>query len=180
MGFVNKFLNSMKLNDDYDDEEFEPDEEFDDLDYSEEPRTRKSAPTSRPKVEAELALDADEPEEEPVKKPVFRTKKPQPSVVSMKNRTNMEVCLIKPSSISDSREIIDILLSGRAVVINMEGLNLDIAQRIVDFSSGACYSMNGNLQSISKYIFIITPSNIDLSGDFAGAFGGSDSLSVNI
>ncbi|MBQ7248396.1 MAG: cell division protein SepF [Lachnospiraceae bacterium] len=181
MGFVNKFLNSMKLNDDYDDEEFEPDEEFDDLDYTEEPKTRKSAPVSRPKVESELALDDDdEPAEETSRKPVFRSKKPQPSVVSMKNRANMEVCLIKPTSISDSREIIDILLSGRAVVINMEGLNLDIAQRIVDFSSGACYSMNGNLQSISKYIFIITPSNIDLSGDFAGAFGGSDSLSVNI
>ena len=188
MGFVNKFLNSMKLSDDYDDEEFEPDEEFDDLDLSEEkPSRRAAAPVQRqPRVEDELALDDEpgaEPEAEPARRNVFRSRKPASNVVPMKGArsgSNMEVCLIKPTAISDSREIIDVLLSGRAVVINMEGLNLDIAQRIVDFSSGACYAMNGNLQSISKYIFIITPSNIDLSGDFSGAFVGSDNLSVGI
>ena len=45
----------------------------------------------------------------------------------------MEVCVIKPSSIEDEIEITDTLLNGRTVVINMEGLNVDVAQRIIDF-----------------------------------------------
>ena len=48
----------------------------------------------------------------------------------------MEVCVIKPKSMEDAREITETLLGGCTVVLNMEGLDLDIAQRIIDFSSG--------------------------------------------
>ena len=47
-----------------------------------------------------------------------------------------------------------------------------MAQRIIDFSSGATYSMNGNLQKISNYIFIATPESVELSGDFQDMLGG--------
>ena len=57
-------------------------------------------------------------------------------------------------------------LAGKAVVLNMEGIHTEIAQRIIDFTSGATYSMNGNLQKISNYIFIATPDSVELSGDF--------------
>ncbi len=43
---------------------------------------------------------------------------------------------------------------------------MEIAQRIIDFSSGSCFAINGNLQKISNYIFIITPANVEISGDF--------------
>ena len=89
--------------------------------------------------------------------------------------------MVKPASIDDAREVCDILLSGRAVVINMEGVHVELAQRIIDFTSGACYSMNGNLQKISNYIFIVTPSNIELSGDFQDMVGSKDSsLSLDL
>lgn len=96
----------------------------------------------------------------------------------------MEVCLIKPTSVEDGREICDTLLSGRAVVINLEGIHTEVAQRIIDFTSGACYSMNGNLQKISNYIFIVTPATINLSGDFTEMLSGSgfdiSSLNLNL
>ena len=60
----------------------------------------------------------------------------------------------------------DYLLSGKAVVLNMEGIHTEVAQRIIDFTSGATYSMRGNLQKISSYIFIATPDSVELSGDF--------------
>ena len=78
----------------------------------------------------------------------------------------MEVSMVKPTTMEDARDICEMLLSGRAVVINMEGVQVELAQRIIDFASGACYSIDGNLQKISSYIFIITPNNIELSGDF--------------
>ena len=49
----------------------------------------------------------------------------------------------------------------------------NIAQRIIDFTSGSCYAINGNLQKISNYIFIITPQSVEISGDFQDIFGGS-------
>ena len=73
-----------------------------------------------------------------------------------------------------AREITETLLANCTVVLNMEGLDLDIAQRIIDFSSGSCYAISGNLQKVSNYIFIITPASVDISGDvqeiLTGAF----------
>lgn len=83
----------------------------------------------------------------------------------------MEVCVIKPSNVEDAREITDTLLSGRSVILNLEGLHVDIAQRIIDFTSGSCYSINGNLQKVSSYIFIITPESVEISGDFQELLG---------
>ena len=60
-----------------------------------------------------------------------------------------------------------------AVVLNLEGIDVDVAQRIIDFASGSCYAISGNLQKISHYIFIITPSSVDVSGDFQDIFGGA-------
>ena len=90
-------------------------------------------------------------------------------VVPMKR--GMEVSMVKPTSIEDAREICDYLLAGKAVVLNMEGIHTEVAQRIIDFTSGATYSMNGNLQKISSYIFIATPESVELSGDFQEIIG---------
>ena len=82
------------------------------------------------------------------------------------NSGGMEVCVIKPTSVEDAREITETLLANRTVVLNLEGLDVDIAQRIIDFTSGSTFAISGNLQKISHYIFIITPASVDISGDF--------------
>ena len=87
----------------------------------------------------------------------------------------MEVCVIKPTTIEDEIEITDTLLNGRTVVINMEGLNVEIAQRIIDFTSGSTYAMRGNLQKISNYIFLATPNGVDISGDISNIMDSFDS-----
>ena len=53
----------------------------------------------------------------------------------------MEVCVIKPTSVEDAREITETLLNNRTVVLNVEGLDVEIAQRIIDFTSGSCFAM---------------------------------------
>ena len=78
----------------------------------------------------------------------------------------MKVCVIRPHSMEDAREITDSLLTECSVILNLEGLELDLAQRIIDFTSGSCYALDGNLQKVSTYIFVITPSTVDLTGDF--------------
>ena len=40
-------------------------------------------------------------------------------------------------------------------------------------SSGSCFAIGGNLQKISHYIFIVTPSSVDISGDFLDILGGA-------
>ncbi len=110
-------------------------------------------------------------------------KRPVRSINSKPSRKNtgngMEVCSIKPTMFEDSREITETLLSNRTVVLNLEGLNVDIAQRIIDFASGSCFAMGGNLQKISNFIFIITPPSVDISGDFQDLISGTLDVEIH-
>lgn len=157
--FGDKFLDMMHLNNDYEDD-YEDD--YNEDDYEDDDRPARSY-KRRSKTDTYEDEDAFEQE-----KPVKNTKgKNSSKVVPMRTgRSGMEVCIIKPTSVEESREVTDTLLSGRAVILNLEGLHVEIAQRIVDFTSGSCYAVNGNLQKVSNYIFIITPENVDISGDF--------------
>lgn len=172
--FGDKFLDMMHLNNDYEDD-YEDD--YNEDDYEDDDRPARSY-KRRSKADTYEGEDAFEQE-----KPVKNTKgKNNSKVVPMRTgRSGMEVCIIKPTSVEESREVTDTLLSGRAVILNLEGLHVEIAQRIVDFTSGSCYAVNGNLQKVSNYIFIITPENVDISGDFQDLLtsGGFDIASFN-
>ena len=176
-----KFLDSMKLYDDAEDEEEELTEEApaEEEEYEEEPEPEPAKPRksfcSRRQPREEEREEEEEAEEPAV------VERPRPArnyarTAPMRTapaRAGMEVNMIRPTSMDDARDICDMLLSGRAVVINLEGVQVDLAQRIIDFSSGSCYSIDGNLQKISSYIFIITPSNIELTGEFQSMTGGN-------
>ena len=173
--FMNKFLDIMHLND-YDDDY---EDEYDDSDYEEE-EAPKPVKKSILKKEPEYLDDDDDDYDEPQDKKVSRFKPVKAKVIPMRtNGKGMEVCVIKPSTVEDGREISDTLLSGRAVILNLEGLQVSIAQRIIDFTSGACYSINGNLQKVSNYIFIITPESVDISGDFQDLLSGTGSFDMS-
>lgn len=172
-----KFLDSMKLyDDDADEEELTEDYASEDYDApedeEEEPVKPKKGLFARRQTREELPEEEEEAEEESPRPAARYSRGNVTPMRASSFRTDMEVNMIKPSSMDDARDICDMLLSGRAVVINLEGVQVDLAQRIIDFSSGACYSIDGNLQKISSYIFIITPRNIELTGEFQSMNGG--------
>ncbi len=177
MGLFDGFLDKMKLtgNEDEDDEreEYEDEDDMDEVSSVRKPRQRRSRDNEDIFTESS-SRDDDEEDEIPSRtqrstRPAKQSRTVSNKVVSMQRTSkgsSMEVCVIKPTNVEDGREISDTLLSGRAVVLNLEGLDVELAQRIIDFTSGACYSIRGNLQKISNYIFIITPDTVDISGDF--------------
>lgn len=195
MGVLDKFLDIMKLSDD--DDDYENDDFFDDDDYEdddyEDRSSKKGGLLSKFNKEKDNSRDRDDDyddydddyEERPARQSSSRsshsshqsggsskvTPMRQPS--SRRQAPNMEVCVIKPSSVEDAREITETLLSGRTVILNLEGLDLEVAQRIIDFTSGATFAINGNLQKISNYIFLVTPTNVDISGDLQDLLGTS-------
>lgn len=168
--FGDKFLDMFQLNNDDYDEDY--DDDYDE-DYEEDNRR-----SYKRKSKAE---DYDEEEDRRTRDKASKSKSNSKVVPMRTGRSGMEVCVIKPTSVEESREVTDTLLSGRAVILNLEGLHVEIAQRIVDFTSGSCYAVNGNLQKVSNYIFIITPENVDISGDFQDLLtsGGFDVASFN-
>ena len=221
MGVLDKFLDAIKLNDDYDDDGFldddlldeEDDEDFLDDDFDAKPKKKFFDKFSSKKKEDPVEDDVmEEPvAEKQVEESTARTASRQTSATkqqtsaSVSSKTsvkqerperqarpaasskitpmrssrkasqglNMEVCVIKPSSMEDTREIADTLLENSTVILNLEGIDVELAQRIIDFTSGACYSLGGTLQKVSSYIFVLGPYNVDITGDLQNILGGS-------
>ena len=165
MGIFDKMMDAMNL--DNEDDEFIDDDMYED--DAEEDAPRGSGLFSRRGRE-------DEEEDEPAR-PAARPAKITPMRSSRRttaSHSNMEVCVIKPTQFEDSKEVIDTLLTGRPVILNMEGLDLSLAQRIIDVTSGGCLAIHGTLQKISNYIFIVTPASVDISGDLQGIMDAFD------
>lgn len=166
MGVLDKFLDIMKLSDD----EYEDDDFFDD-DYEDdfEEKPKKSFFRKEKAVEDDFEDDYELPAKtsRPARQSSNNKVTPmrQPQSTGRRPSSNMEVCVIKPNSVEDAREITETLLTGRTVILNLEGMDLEVAQRIIDFTSGATFAISGNLQKISNYIFLVTPTNVDISGD---------------
>ena len=171
MGMINKLLDVLNLSNDYDDD-YDDGYGDDEDDYEETKSTRKRLFSG--KTESD---DDNEIDEKPSKQTKLVTRQKN-KVIQMKNNRGLEVCVIRPTSIEDAREITDTLLSGKAVVLNLEGIHVEVAQRIIDFSAGSSYSIGGNLQKITNYIFIITPPNVDVSGDFQELVAGGIDLTT--
>ena len=166
MGVVDKFLNFINMNDDDDFDEFDDYEEDTYDDDEEEAEEKKSIFGRRKNRDRE---DDDEPKSTDSGRVVPYRRSPKVGSVKM------EVCIIKPTSMEDSREITETLLSGRSVVLNMEGLNVDTAQRIIDFTGGSTYAIGGNLQKVAGNIFVVTPPNVEISGDIQNFIGSVES-----
>lgn len=163
MGFFSDIMDKMRITE-ADDDEYYSDDEYD-------AKPSRSGLFPRKSSDYDEGDDYDQP-----KAGIFGSRSKSSNITPV--RRSMEVSLIRPQSVDDARVICDLLLESKAVVLNMEGLHMEIAQRIIDYTSGATYSISGKLQKISNYIFIATPSSVELSGDFqdlmaAGAFDDS-------
>ena len=79
---------------------------------------------------------------------------------------NFSVCVIRPKSMEDALQIAQMLIAHCTIILNLEGLDLDVSQRIFDFASGACCASRGQLDKISNYIFVLTPHDVDITGEF--------------
>ncbi len=167
MSVIDSLINGMKFNADDDDDMDE--DEMDEEGYEDEepaPRHKVVAPFGR--RNNNKAQD-NEPEDDfnPNARNAGRSAASTAGRRTGRGAGSMQVRIIKPSSFDQAKQITDTLLSHRTVLLNLEGLDVNTAQRIVDFASGSCYALHGNFMKISHFIIVITPEDVDISGDIS-------------
>lgn len=95
---------------------------------------------------------------EPITKSSDR-KQTSRKVVAMPVSGGSTLNVLYPESFDEARNICQFLRLNQAVIVNLENMNKDNAQRIVDFISGSVYSLDGGIKKISAGIFVVTPSS---------------------
>ena len=86
-------------------------------------------------------------------------------VVNIHTTAQLQVVLVKPDRFDNVSEIAEHLRDKRAVVLNLESTNKDVARRLVDFLSGCAYALDGKIKKVAISTYIITPYNVDIMGD---------------
>lgn len=185
MGFKN-FLEFFQFKDE--DDDFDDDEDDDIVEERRLTKRGERVETPKPAVKPSVSPTVSRSgvsssrntannDSAPAQRPVRMERTSNNKVVPIKTTSrNFEVCIMKPTSFADAQDICDMLMNGRAAVVNLEGFDPVEAQRIMDFVSGCIYTMNGRFHQISRYIFIFSPESVDISGDYQefitdGSFG---------
>ena len=73
--------------------------------------------------------------------------------------------VVKPDRLEAVTQIADHLLDRKTILLNLEDTNRETARRLIDFLNGVAYAINGNLKKVANCTYVITPSNVDVSGE---------------
>lgn len=83
------------------------------------------------------------------------------------NTNAIKMVISQPTTFEQSDEICSFLKEKKSVIVNLEYVNKDVARRIVDFISGGVYALDGYIQKVSNSIFLVAPSNYEISNEMA-------------
>ena len=111
--------------------------------------------------------DNNEEEETEDNKKIFGRKNNK--VVNMPQAQGQAIKMVisQPTTFEQSDEICSFLKEKKSVIVNLEYVNKDVARRIVDFISGGVYALDGYIQKVSNSIFLVAPSNYEITNEMA-------------
>lgn len=83
---------------------------------------------------------------------------------SERRRSNAtEVGLFAPKTFADVTEIADALRARQVVIVNLQGADRTLLQRVVDFTSGVAYTIDGKIQKLADAIYLIVPAGVNVN-----------------
>lgn len=109
----------------------------------------------------EVETDAQEEYSEPAM-PIGRKAR----VSSISGGAPTKVVVIQFANFDDAKDAADHLKNRKPIVANLEKLDNETTRRVVDFLSGAVYGVGGKIQNVSNRILLITPSNVEVTGNY--------------
>ncbi len=109
----------------------------------------------------------DEEEEEIEDRKIFGSKRNNSKVINMAQGQAIKMVISQPTTFEQSDEICSFLKEKKSVIVNLEYVNKEVARRIVDFISGGVYALDGYIQKVSNSIFLVAPSNYEITNEMA-------------
>ena len=73
--------------------------------------------------------------------------------------------VVAPTSFNQAQEVADKLKVNLPVIVNLQNVDRDLSRRIIDFASGLCYGVGGQMERVANQVFLLTPSNVEVSAE---------------
>ncbi len=149
-----------------------PDDEYDDYDYevSAEPQGRSTARYAPEPAAPDPNLSAVRPmparEREPETLPQQSPLRPRGAVVRpIVTQPSPKPHAMSPSSFNEAQEVADKFMAGVPVIVNLQGVERELSRRLVDFASGLCYGLKGQMERVTTQLYLLTPSDVQVSDE---------------
>ena len=78
---------------------------------------------------------------------------------------SVKVHLVVPRSFNDAQSIADKFKDSVPVIVNLQSADPELSKRLIDFSSGLTYALNGSMQRVADKVFLLTPRNVEVSAE---------------
>ena len=146
----------------WDEEAYAAEEELErTYDRSESANVRRLSPRRQRREEFE---DWSEPDASATNTAVIRQgsgRRPLEAVAS----ASVRVHLVVPRSFNDAQSIADKFKESVPVIVNLQGTDPDLSKRLIDFSSGLTYALDGAMQRVADRVFLLTPAHVTVSAE---------------
>jgi len=167
-----------------------PDDEYDDYDQVDDrglpaPQVARSAvptrepspvtarpavPTARPRAVPPSQPPVAELHEQSAVRPLpspsgVDRPKPQSVVRPVPAFASAKPHVVAPSSFNQAQDVADKFKNSQPVILNLQGVDRDLSRRLIDFSSGMCYGLGGQMEKVAHQVYLLTPANVEVSPD---------------
>jgi cell division inhibitor SepF len=79
--------------------------------------------------------------------------------------TSAKPFVVSPTGFNDVQQVADKFKRDQPVIINLQGVDRDLRRRLVDFASGLCYGLEGDMEKVAEQVFLLTPHGAEVSDD---------------
>ena len=79
--------------------------------------------------------------------------------------TSSKPSVVTPTAFDDAKDVGDCLRGGQAVIVNLQHGSREVARRLIDFSSGLCYGLDGRMERVADHVYLLTPTNVEVSAE---------------
>lgn len=71
--------------------------------------------------------------------------------------------VVSPHAFNDAQEVADRFKAKQPVIVNLQDVDRDLSRRIIDFSSGMCYGLGGQMERVANHVYLLTPDDVEVS-----------------
>jgi len=68
-----------------------------------------------------------------------------------------------PRTFADVTEVADALRGRQVAILNLQGADRTLLQRVVDFTSGVAYTIDGRIQKLAEAIYLVVPAGVTVN-----------------
>jgi cell division inhibitor SepF len=131
--------------------------------YSERPNVRRLTPRRR-QQDFDDWTDP-EPEEDAAPQTAVLRPRGRRSDGMVRAVPSVQVHLVVPRSFNDAQQIADKFKDSMPVILNLQGADQELSKRLIDFTSGLTYALDGGMQRVADKVFLLTPRNVEVSAE---------------